>query len=345
MRLLVASVVCVLLALSFPGIVSKLEDNITACGDFFFEDKSPVIPGILEDSVTQDNRYKIICQKYKNKIRFATIYDTTNRIPVFSAYKYTGTNNFTRPEIPRIWRTESQLEPSDAEMQVPFSKQARNQDYWIKDTCNCTHGTLFPINHTADTETANSTFTLTNSVPERSGFREEIWNVVEKTTKEVMDRYCRDNNNNIVAYVLTGAVPSKASKLNNRVNIPSNVWTAFCCYNRTETSWVSKTFKAENKAKNVTITLKSLEILQSFLTKELGVNVELFKNNCDVVASQFRCRNLRNQWLRSMSKCIRAARRRPSLVLECHKMHPSPRMQCRRLIDHDSQLRLGFFSD
>lgn len=109
MRLLAVSVVCVLLELSFPGINSKLEKNIITCGDFFFQEKSPVIPGILEDSISQDNRYKIICQNYKNKIRFATLYDTTNRIPIFSAYKYTGTKEFVKPEIPRTWMTELQV--------------------------------------------------------------------------------------------------------------------------------------------------------------------------------------------------------------------------------------------
>ncbi|XP_056596741.1 endonuclease domain-containing 1 protein-like [Triplophysa dalaica] len=211
MRLLVESVVCVLLPLSFPGIVSRLEKSFTACDDLFFQGKSPVIPGLLENSVTLDKRYKIICQTYKDKIRFATLYDTDNKIPVFSAYKYTGTNEFMKPEIPRIWMTEDQLEQhSDPEMQYPFQYQARNEDYWIKDRgikSEVTRGTLFSMKHTADLETAESTFTLTNTVPEEVGFRERI-GTLENEFKNLMDNNCLDNNNKIAAYVLTGATPA-----------------------------------------------------------------------------------------------------------------------------------------
>lgn len=60
---------------------------------------------------------KKIRQKYSSKEKgsknagsgytFATLYDTTNRIPVFSAYKYTGRGNFRRPMIP--WMVEPQV--------------------------------------------------------------------------------------------------------------------------------------------------------------------------------------------------------------------------------------------
>ncbi|XP_065137787.1 endonuclease domain-containing 1 protein-like [Paramisgurnus dabryanus] len=277
MRLFVASGVFVLLALSVPGIVSKLEDNITQCGDFFFDEKPPVIPGILEDSVAQNNHYKIICQKYKNKIRFATLYDTTNKIPVFSAYKYTGTTEFRRPQMP--WMIEPQLDPSGGEMHEPFVKQTRNQDYWIDHSDTCTPDALFSVNHTADRETAESTFTLTNSVPQKKGFRDGIWNFVENETKKYMDSNCTDHQNNTVAYVLTGAVPGNG-KVNKRVNIPSHVWMAFCCYN--STSWNTWSYKAENKRHNAvtTIRLKSLEELQNFLTEKFKKNITLFNNNC-----------------------------------------------------------------
>lgn len=107
MRLLVASVVCVLLALSFSGIVSRLEDNFTNCSEFFFKGEPPLVSGILEISEPQNNNFKVICQKYKDKKRYATLYDTEKKIPLFSAYKYTGTNEFTKPEIP--WMIEMQV--------------------------------------------------------------------------------------------------------------------------------------------------------------------------------------------------------------------------------------------
>ncbi|XP_073714255.1 endonuclease domain-containing 1 protein-like [Misgurnus anguillicaudatus] len=276
MRLFVASVVFVLLALSFPGIVSKLEKTLNKCDDFILNKMSPVIPGILKNSVTLKDRYKIICQKYKNKIRFATLYDTSNKIPVFSAYKYTGITKFKKPQSP--WMIESELEPTDAEMREPFIEQARNQDYLIKNPFNLIPGAL--LNHAADRETAESTLTLTNSVPVKPGFREGLWNLVENKMKENMDINCTDHKNKIVAYVLTGAVPGN-EKLNDRVNIPSHVWTAFCCKNQAQ-RWVSQTYWAENKRyDNVNnIVLKSLEDLQNFLNKKLNKTVTLFNNNC-----------------------------------------------------------------
>ncbi|XP_065137761.1 endonuclease domain-containing 1 protein-like [Paramisgurnus dabryanus] len=278
MRLFLASIVFVLPALSFPGIVGKLEENITTCGDFFFDEKPPVIPGILMNSVALNDTYKIICQKYENEIRFATLYDTREKIPVFSAYKYIGANNFERPQIP--WMIESELEPSGDEMCKPFTKQARI-NYWINKTEQAyIPGTLFPMNHTADRETAESTLTLTNSVPLKLRFREGLWSLVEQEIKENMDRNCRDENNNIVAYVLTGAVPGGENL--KVVKIPSHMWTAFCCYNSSETVWVSQTYWAENTHNNdlINIRLHSLEDLQNFLNEQLGRNIKLFNNNC-----------------------------------------------------------------
>ncbi|XP_055075380.2 endonuclease domain-containing 1 protein [Misgurnus anguillicaudatus] len=287
MRLFVGSVICVLLALNFPGIVSKLENNITQCGDFFFQGKAPVFPEILNDSVTQNDSYEIICQTYKNKSRFATLYNTTNKIPIFSAYKYTYQTTNRLGQMGQLWMTESQLEPLGVEMSEPFVKQARNQDYWIKKNIyKYIPGALFPIRHAADNETAESTLTLTNSVPLKDDFRKGLWSLVENTTKEDMDINCRDNNNNIVAYVLTGAIPGNET-LHNRVNIPSLVWTAFCCFNRT--SLYSRGYWAENKPRNETeIDLKSLDDLQKFLRTNLQIEVQLFNNNCSVNASQLR---------------------------------------------------------
>ncbi len=101
-------VVSVLLVLDFPIIMTEVVDSFNTCKDFFLNGQPPVIPGILDNSVSQDNnRYKLICQKYKNAYRFATLYDTANKIPVFSAYKYTEKGNFTRPN--NKWMIESQV--------------------------------------------------------------------------------------------------------------------------------------------------------------------------------------------------------------------------------------------
>lgn len=89
MRLFV--IISVLLVSGFPFIMTEVVESFSTCSNFFFEDQPPEIEGVLKDSTSQDNtRYKLICQKFDNEYRFATLYDTTMRIPIFSAYKYTG---------------------------------------------------------------------------------------------------------------------------------------------------------------------------------------------------------------------------------------------------------------
>lgn len=133
------------------------------------------------------------------------------------------------------------------------------------------------MSHAADRDTAISTLTLTNSVPQKSG---RIWNRVENRTREKMDTYCWDNRTErTVAYVLTGVIPGN-EMLNKRVNIPLDMWTAFCCYNTRARSWVSKTYNAKKYNNSVNITLMSLEDLLIILRQKWGRKLELFNNNC-----------------------------------------------------------------
>ncbi len=98
----------VLLVLGFPFIMSDVLYSFSTCSGNFFKEKPPMIKGILEDSDSQDNnRYKPICQRFKNIYRYATLYDTKNKIPVFSAYKYTGRGDYKTPK--RQWKTEPQV--------------------------------------------------------------------------------------------------------------------------------------------------------------------------------------------------------------------------------------------
>ncbi|XP_048059724.1 endonuclease domain-containing 1 protein-like [Megalobrama amblycephala] len=191
-------------------------------------------------------------------------------MPVFSAYKYTG--HYTGRQCPR-WMIEPQLETDGetyGEMREPCVSQAFPGDYWAKKELD--RGHLFPNSHAADNITAESTFTMTNTVPQYISFNNGSWRIMEENVRNVMDSHCRDKDNptNTLAYVLTGAVSSPANLLNKRVNIPSHMWTVFCCYNGT--AWVSQAHWDENKGSNVnTINAKSLDKFQSeFLQKKYG---------------------------------------------------------------------------
>ena len=59
--------------------------------EFFLEKIPPEIPEVLvKGKKLNQKRYMPIRQTYKTETRFMTLYDKWNKIPVFSAYKYTG---------------------------------------------------------------------------------------------------------------------------------------------------------------------------------------------------------------------------------------------------------------
>ena len=98
-----------LLPPALSHVVDKFSD-VTDCNDFFMNGTTPNLPGILIDGEVQNQnqnqkRYKLICQLFNNIYRFATLYDTTNRIPVFSAYTFTGEGKNLR----RAWMIEPQV--------------------------------------------------------------------------------------------------------------------------------------------------------------------------------------------------------------------------------------------
>ena len=97
-----------LLLLSAAPTVTEVVTSISDCDENFLDRTPPQIGGILErGNIRDQNRYKLICQTLKNLRTFVTLYDTTNKIPVFSAYKYTGKKDIRRPHTP--WKIEPQV--------------------------------------------------------------------------------------------------------------------------------------------------------------------------------------------------------------------------------------------
>ncbi|XP_039534426.1 endonuclease domain-containing 1 protein-like [Pimephales promelas] len=164
-------------------------------------------------------------------------------------------------------------------MTVPYPNQAIDEDY--RNNFGLNRGHLFPSGHAGDDVTAESTFTLTNIVPQKITFNSGSWNRMEREISGIMNKLCYDNNKEVLAHVLTGAIPGK-NKLNGKVNIPSHMWMAFCCYKSTGNTFVSEAHWALNvdEHKEKTVIKDSLQKLQEFLSQQLKTKVQLFHNNC-----------------------------------------------------------------
>uniref|UniRef100_A0A3B3IMB5 DNA/RNA non-specific endonuclease domain-containing protein n=1 Tax=Oryzias latipes TaxID=8090 RepID=A0A3B3IMB5_ORYLA len=215
-------------------IETEVVRTLADCPGFFLDETPPVIPRILVGGkIRKPNRYKILCKT------FLTLYDTKKKIPFFSAYRFTGGAK-GRPK--QKWKTERQLK---------VSKQAQDRDY--KNKQGYDRGHLYPNNHAPDNNAKRSTFTLTNAVPQSKRFNRGKWRTMEGCIKCDMEKDCKDENGRFEAFVVVGAKPGK-TKLNNKINIPSRMWSAFCCYNSREGVWLSKAFWGDNELEKCGLT-------------------------------------------------------------------------------------------
>uniref|UniRef100_A0A3Q4M2R6 Uncharacterized protein n=1 Tax=Neolamprologus brichardi TaxID=32507 RepID=A0A3Q4M2R6_NEOBR len=96
-----------LLLLSTVPTETKVVTSVEDCEEFFLDQTPPKIMGILVGgNILDQNRYKLICQTFDDTRTFVTLYDTHNKIPVFSAAKFRG-SAAGRPSHP--WMIEPQV--------------------------------------------------------------------------------------------------------------------------------------------------------------------------------------------------------------------------------------------
>ncbi|KAK2899629.1 hypothetical protein Q8A73_012758 [Channa argus] len=113
------------LLLSISPTETEVVQSMSDCEGFLLNENPPQIPDILINGTIMDqNRYKTICQTYENTRRFVTLYDTNNKIPVFSAYKYRGERRLDedkrRPKNVS-WKIEPQESSPEEGKPVKFS--------------------------------------------------------------------------------------------------------------------------------------------------------------------------------------------------------------------------------
>uniref|UniRef100_A0A3P9N2I0 Endonuclease domain-containing 1 protein-like n=1 Tax=Poecilia reticulata TaxID=8081 RepID=A0A3P9N2I0_POERE len=225
--------------------IAEVMKSVSDCDRFLLDQTPPHIPGILEAGrILDQNRYKLICQTYGNQRRFVTLYDVRNRIPVFSAVKFTGEVSGRRPKS--VWK----IEPT-------YNHQAGAVDYRSNRTFD--RGHIFPSSYASTKADKLSTFTLTNVVPQAESFNKGSWNKMERKSSKKTHKYCVNSSGGTGGFVVTGALPSSSSTLNNRVNVPTALWSAFCCYSAVAQAWIA----SGHWGRNVQDESKRSMILQS----------------------------------------------------------------------------------
>ncbi|KAI7811234.1 endonuclease domain-containing 1 protein-like [Triplophysa rosa] len=261
----------VMLFLLSGGSAEVVTDFQKACGGFFKNGISPtVLPG---------TQYKQICQTLDNQAYYATLYDTENKIPVYSAYVFEGKMGCDRSDK---WYIEPQLDVLDNSKKnmesgsnIPLINQASNADYANSEFDK---GHLAPVRQANSQECAYATFTLTNAAPQNPSFNRGKWNKLEKDMVNMVTSHCRMET----AHIVTGVVPSVNNKkiINNRVNVPSHFWTAYCCHHITSNQLSSGGAIGENIKTETPPEQMTVRGLEQELTKYYGVSFILFDNNC-----------------------------------------------------------------
>ncbi|XP_040180290.1 endonuclease domain-containing 1 protein-like [Rana temporaria] len=277
----------VVLALAHAGL-AKVSPNFSDCLGQFYASKPPVGFTSLSGTMTP------ICQMYEtyNNPFFASLYHKGNRYGLYSAYildrrpgDVTGGDQTFRLE-PQLVDTrlpkEIMLQPatetairnlglSGVATDLIKTNQAINSDYTGS---NYHKGHLNPNADHPDGPNQKATYTLTNVAPMFGSLNSGAWRNNENRVRDIAATCGK-------MYVVTGVVPGNNwISVNgvNRINIPSHVWSGYCCLNNNNQPIRAEGALAPNNANSVQVI--SIASLQSQLKSLLGVTVTLFQNNC-----------------------------------------------------------------
>ncbi|KAI5107592.1 hypothetical protein C0J45_3230, partial [Silurus meridionalis] len=280
--------------LAFGEVVDSFK---VSCPDFFIEDPSDqnvhYPPTVLIDS-QNPNRYKQICQKWRDSYRYATLYDTEGRIPVYSAYYYVGYHKVHKAE----WKIEPQLDDPNQQPEMaregeePIKDlgkfQAIYDDYASQSVY--TRGHLYPRCHNNDQDCAIATYTHTNAVPQT----QEDNNVWAHRVERKMEKLIAETCDRGFAHVVTGAAPGQTwmkirrdnVPVENGVNIPEYFWTAYCCHDKTKPNdlqsgaWFGNVLKNKLVVRKVTVEQLEQELSSLYGKPEQEFRFQVFGGLC-----------------------------------------------------------------
>ncbi|XP_062052881.1 endonuclease domain-containing 1 protein [Lepus europaeus] len=247
-------------------LVGEDEGGFGECDKFFYAATPPA--GLSAESHVK------ICQRAEGAERFATLYSTRDRIPVYSAFR--AARPAQGSAEPR-WLVEPQIDDPNSNLEEVINeaeaitslknlggKQALNTDYLDSDY---QRGQLYPFSLSSDGQMA--TFTLTNSVPMTQSFQERWYMNLNSLMDQALAPQCGNGED---LFIITGAVPSN-HKVKDRVTVPEFVWLAACCA-VPGGGWAMGFVKHTQDDDIIE------DVMVKDLEKLLPFNPQLFQNNC-----------------------------------------------------------------
>ncbi|VDI10578.1 Hypothetical predicted protein [Mytilus galloprovincialis] len=192
---------------------------------FFYQGFPPTLLTYSKDIV-------IICQQFKNEPRYVTLYDTKNRIPLFSATQptqadvlKTKSDKNGKPETRDQFFIEPNLadkggknmieyQPENLNLNNPHDakygqKQALDVDYRVRDKHVYDRGHLNPqLFNNKDDNSKIATNALTNIAPQYKEFNQNTWKKLEEGIKKNLRENCIEVFPGARMFVVVGVEPS-----------------------------------------------------------------------------------------------------------------------------------------
>lgn len=187
-----------------PGKPRKSSIGFDGCSHHFVHGIPPAVPGGSHIELCHDSWY-------------ASAYNTTLRMPIYSAYRVTAAqasagmkNKFPRPS----WSHTSAI-PVD-------SQAACHNSLWSGKSGAFDRGHLCPKDIMEfDVRASDSTFDLTNAVPQLDSCNSPTWSKIERAV-------ALQAEHRGPLYVVTGVAHEATVSYRDGVPTPLYIWTAFC---------------------------------------------------------------------------------------------------------------------
>uniref|UniRef100_A0A4W4G892 Si:dkey-85k7.11 n=1 Tax=Electrophorus electricus TaxID=8005 RepID=A0A4W4G892_ELEEL len=270
------NVICLLSFFLLAGLRvagASASDSFKECRQFLYMRTPPA--GI------QGTNMKRICQRYGDKPRYATLYDSSH-----------GQGRMDTPWMyePQLATVEDSpnmqiLPPSGKLDPLLEESQALLEDYF--DAAAYERGALNPDQHQAESQDKAATYTLTNVVPQITDFTKGSWEAYIDRVRRRLNNFCRG-----VAYMVTGVTISGVTIRRggqDRLAVPKHLWSAYCCprYERNSPYEVRYMFPSYgayglNDMMDHDVVEVPLRTLENFLQSQTGTdrNVSIFLKGC-----------------------------------------------------------------